>query len=153
MNDHRAMSLRSSTSGCSAAPVMRSGASPVMEVELCADRLFVATSASDETTIVGPVLEGVGPQIQDIVVHARGRSFTANFDYQVELQWSYDGETWATYILLFYSESTEAPVIGPVKADRSKFGRRLRFVIRVKGAASETNQGSLSVMAALRLFS
>ena len=153
MNDLRSSSARQTSAGCSSSPVVRGGGSPVMEIELCRDRLFVSTSASDEKTIVGPVLEQVGPQIEDIVIHARGRSFTTNFDYQIELEWSYDGEIWASYILLSYAESTANPVIGSVKNDRSKFGRLIRFVIKVKGAASETNQGSLSATAAVRLFS
>lgn len=154
MADLRSLSTNQAGSGCGPSQTLRPGPSPVVELVLCKDRLFVATSASDEATIVGPQLDQVGPKIEDIVIHARERSVTTNFDYKVELEWSYDGESWASYELLSYTEASAAnPVIGSAKNDRTRFGLKIRFVIKVKGAASETNQGILSVTAAVRLFS
>lgn len=127
--------------------------SPVFEHEICHDRQFVVTGDTMIEHVVGPVLEGIGPRLQDVVVHSRGRAFSTSFQYRIGVQWSYAGESWSATVWLDAAQTGTSPVIGNVYSTRTSFGRRIRFIVGVSGGASSTDDGLVSASVALRLFS
>ena len=52
------------------------------EDKLVAANCLVASGAFDEYVITGPDFATLGPTLQDVVVHAEGVNFGANFSYQ-----------------------------------------------------------------------
>lgn len=131
------------------------GTSPVVELVLATDEQFMVTGTTYQDHIVGPVVQGIGPHLEDIVVHARGRSFSSNFRYKVRMQWSYDADDWqpGTPVDLLGEQSITTPVISTPYTTRTNFGIYIRFLISVVSGDTGTANGNLSVTVALRLFS
>lgn len=125
-----------------------------MTVVLCEEETFTTTGAGATYVArpVGPVLDGLGPYIQDIVVHAYGRAFSTGFGYKVTAERSYDGETWTPFSADLLSAQT-ATGYRPLSAysTRGDFGLMIRFKVEVNdGGAKEI--GTLSITVAIRLW-
>lgn len=126
---------------------------PVILVELCLDRQFTTPGTSTFVAYqTGPVITGIGPQIEDIVIHAIGRNFTANFAYKVTAEYSYNGKAWTAFSTdVLPVQSASGNKIGAAFTTRTNFGLQIRFQIEVTDSgASEV--GELSITAAIRLF-
>jgi hypothetical protein len=133
--------------------VVGAGNQKILMIELCDERAFTTLgSGAYANSIVGPQLKGVGPFVEDLVVHANGRNFSTNFKYKIIGQYSYDGETWTTFAGDLLSEQTTTGAkISSAYSTRTDFGLRIRFKIGVNdtGAAKET--GTLSVTIAVKI--
>lgn len=127
--------------------------------ELCEDRVFAATTlvgavAYDEYVLTGEEFASMGPAIVDVVVHAEGLSFSSNFTYDVVLQYKYKYGAWTSVPLLTLQSSGTYAISSPYTT-RSSFGMQCRIVLRtqVSAGSSATQHGTLSVSAAVRLYS
>lgn len=137
----------------------RPGNSSVILLDLTRDRVFSATSpvASalfDEHVLTGAEFESLGPGIQDIVVHAEGDNFTANFTYQIGLQFRFRNGPWTTVNVLPLQSSGAYAISSPF-TDRTKLGMRVRLVLQTQVSAGTSNpqHGNLNLAAAVRMFS
>ena len=101
---------------------------------------------------MGPVLEGIGPSIQDIVIHVLGRTFSSNFKYKVTAERSYDGETWTAFAADVLNEQTTVGYkISSAYSTRTDLGLMIRFLISVSDTGSK-EIGTLSVSVSIRLY-
>lgn len=98
------------------------------------------------------MLDGLGPHIQDIVVHALGRAFSTNFGYKVTAERSYDGETWTAFSAdILSAQTTTGYKLSSAYSTRGDLGLMIRFRVEVNdGGAKEV--GTLSITAAIRLW-
>lgn len=135
----------------------RSGNGSTIMFDLALDRVFSATSPAgsifDEFVLTGQDFEALGPGIADIVIHAEGDNFTANFSYQVGLQYRYRNGPWATAAVL-PNQTSGAYVISSPFNDRSKLGMRIRLVLQtqITGVVVVPQHGNLNLCAAVRIF-
>ena len=100
-------------------------------------------------------VKGVGPALEDIQVRWSSSSFTTNFQWRVEGEYSNDGENWVSMgaTTLMGEDGTSGSVNGSAVTDRTKFGRDLRFTVVVSNVAGTAiDSGNLeSVTVSLRL--
>ena len=110
---------------------MQGAGAAIGSLELC-ERPF-RTDGDNTYDIVplGPVLEGLGPKITELVVHVDCSEKTANLKYKVRNAYSYDGQNWQTGVDLISEQTTTGYVIGSSCTDRQKFGRYMRFEVCV----------------------
>lgn len=125
-------------------------------LELAEDQVFaanqlVAGGLFDEYPLTGPEFNGLGPSIVDIVIHSEGTNFTANFNYDVRLQYKYKYGAWSDVSLLGL-QTTGGYIIGAAFTDRTKFGVQSRLVLRTQSSGAAVQRGNLSITAAIRLY-
>jgi hypothetical protein len=128
--------------------------------DLCDEQPFQATSpvASalfDEYVLTDEEFEGLGPSLVDLIVHAEGTNFTANFSYDVVLQYKFRNGAWTTVATSLVALQTATTyVIGSTYSDRAKFGMRIRLVLRTQIVTGTSNpqHGALTVSVAARLY-
>jgi len=127
----------------------------VMLIELCDEEQFATNGAGAwVSNYRGPWLKGMASNVEDIVVHANGRSFSANFQYRVSAEYSYDGETWTTFAsVILTAQTTTGAKIGAAYSDRTQFGPMIRFKVGVNDSATAKESGVLSVTIAIKLAS
>lgn len=125
----------------------------VITVEICEELTF--TSAGTGAYVskpIDPVLDGLGPEIQDLVVHVLGRAFSANFKYKVTAERSYDGEVWTAFAAELLSEQTTTGYkTSSAYSTRTDFGLLIRFKVETSDAGAK-EIGTLSITVAIRLF-
>jgi hypothetical protein len=149
----------SSSSRMASAPRRPSINSSVMVFVLAEDALFaanclVASGAFDEYVLTGADFASLGPALQDLVIHAEGVNFGANFSYRVALQYRYRLGGWQDAGTVLPLQTSGNYVIGAPFVDRTKFGRELRLVLQtqVTAGSSVQQRGTLSVSVAARVF-
>ena len=125
----------------------------VILVEICTELQFITSgSGSYVARPIGPVLSGLGPWIQDLVVHANGRAFSTNFAYKVTAERSYDGETWSAFSGEVLSEQTTTGYkVSSAYTTRTDFGLMVRFKVETDDAGAK-EVGTLSITVAVRLW-
>lgn len=130
-----------------------SASASVLTFELCDEETFTSPGATSYLARpVGPVLDGLGPHIQDIVVHVLGRVFSSNFKYKVIAERSYDGEAWTVFSADVLSEQTTTGYkISSAYSTRSDLNVMIRFLIAVSDTGSK-EIGTLSASVAIRLW-
>ena len=126
--------------------------------DLCEDQPYSATSLVaggllDEYVLTGKDFESIGPGVQDLVIHAEGDNFTANFTYQVALQYRFKNGPWQSATVLAL-QTAGTYVIGTPFTDRSKLGMRIRLVLQTQVSAGgvSAQHGNLTIAAAARFF-
>lgn len=132
-----------------------------MLFKLAQDEVFTATSlvgngAFDEYVLTGDDFEGLGPAAIDIITHSEGSNFSANFTYDLVLQYKFEGGSWQTATPnLLALKSDGNYYIGTPYNDRTKLGMRIRIVLRtqVSAGSTATQKGNLTISAAVRIFS
>lgn len=134
--------------------------SAVQFVHPCKGRTFNTTAkVGDQVWDDHVILEVAGYSLADIVVHAEGGNFTANFTYRVVLQYSFENDVWVdggvTPYLLIALQATGTYVTPSVFSDRTKFGARVRIVVQtqVSTGSTKTEKGNLNIGVALRHLS
>lgn len=120
---------------------------------LCDEETYTSTGQSTYVgRPVGPVLDGLGPHVQDIVVHVLGRAFSTGFKYKVTAERSYDGETWSPFSADVLTEQTTTGYkISSAFSTRTDLGLMIRFKIEVSDSGSK-EVGTLSATVAIRLW-
>lgn len=139
--------------GISARP---SSSRNVLFVEIARDKEFVTPGTGTATTVlVGPVFRDVGPYVDDIVVHGKGRNVTGGFTYTVKAQFSYDGESWedfaGTLLTVATANVTKSQVSSAYTA-RTSFGRHIRFVVEVNDGNTGVAKAQLSLSVAFHFL-
>ena len=116
---------------------------------------LVASATFDEYVLTDLDFEGLGPGIVDIVVHSEGSNFSANFTYNVVLQYKFELGEWLTGGTLLPLRTNGTYAIGTPFTNRAELGVRIRIVLRtqVSAGSTATQRGTLSVNAAVRLYS
>lgn len=135
--------------------------SSVIMFDLCEEEIFasnslVTTPAFDEFVLTGTDFESIGPSLQELLIHAEGSNFTANFSYRVLLQYRYRNGPWQSGATLPLGLQTSATyLIGAPYTDRTTFGRCIRLLLQTQITAGSTLQqrGGLTISAAARVFS
>lgn len=128
----------------------------VVVVPLCFERKFsTGGNAAYIYFLIGPkMLEGWGPYVEDIVVHARGPDRTTNFSWGVRGRQTIDGNGWTNFSGMFQDNVTsDGQVISAPYTTRSDLGLHLNFAAAVKissGAADES--GVLTAYAAVKFW-
>lgn len=125
-------------------------------LDLCDDQVFAATQLVagglfDEYPLTGPEFNAMGPGIVDIVIHSEGVNFTANFNYDVRLQYKFRYGAWSDVSLLGL-QTTGGYIIGAAFSDRTKMGMQARLVLRTQSSGAAVQRGNLSISAAVRLY-
>lgn len=127
-----------------------------MILNLADDRVFAATQLVagglfDEYVLTGPELIALGPAIVDIVIHSEGVNFTANFTYDVRLQYKFRYGAW-TDVSLLGLQTNGNYVVGNAFTDRTKMGMQVRLVLRTQSSGTTVQRGTLTISAAVRLY-
>ena len=126
----------------------------VLTLELCRERQFTTTGAGGATFtthVLASDLAGIGPAIEDIVVHIYGRGFSANFTYRITAQKSYDGVDWTNFSAALLAATTASGnQISNAYTTRIDFALHLRFLVEVTDTGAK-EVGCLSVSLAIRL--
>lgn len=131
----------------------------VQFIQPCKGRTFNTTArVADGVWDEHVILETAGYALADLVVHAEGNNFTANFTYRVVLQYAFENDLWidggVTPYVLIGLQTTGAYVAPSVFSDRTKFGARVRIVLQTQVAAgTKTEKGNLNIGVALRYLS
>jgi hypothetical protein len=135
----------------------KSGRVPVLWFDLATERTFEATQAIggtpayNEYILTGAEFESLGPYIQELMIHTEGRDFSANFSYDLILQYRYDN-AWVSQSLLTAFVTTTTYTITQYTT-RTKFGKNMRLVLRTQiNSGSTIQQGILSLGIAARLL-
>ena len=131
---------------------------PIRVVELAHDRPF-STNGNDTNYIYIDVLpdhlRNIGPFLAAITVHAQLKNKTANFEFEVQGQWSYDGETWTPFANALAGPITaDGQTVSSKYTTASDFGLFIRIRVGVKpttGTAIES--GLISLTASFELLS
>lgn len=125
----------------------------VMVLELCRDRMFSTTSANYTYIYLSPGLDGLGPMIESMVIHADGQNFGAEFNYEVSAELSFDGISWEEFSGPFITNQTAEgyKISTPFNAVQN-FGMKIRFRVGVKHTTTATT-GVLSVVGAIKFWS
>lgn len=143
-----------SMSGISALGVGSSQLPRVLTLELCRERQFTTTGGGGSvwtTHVLVSDLAGVGPAIEDIVVHIYGRGFSTNFTYRIIAQKSYDGVDWSAFAsALVASTTASGNTISSAYSTRTDFGLHIRFIVEVTDVGAK-EIGCLSISLAIRL--
>lgn len=130
----------------------------VVEFELADDEVFQATAIGaanwDEVVLTKGDFESLGPSMVDLVVHAEGTNFSANFNYQVQLQYRGAKGAWVDGGAVLATQNSGTYTISAPFSDRTKFGRNLRLVLRtqITTGQSGTQRGTLTILVAVRLY-
>ena len=117
----------------------------VIIVPLCTERQFsTLNSTTYKYYIVGPkYLPYIGPFVEDMIAHARGKDFTAQFNWKMVGEWSVDAEGWTQFASpLIVAQTSAASAVGPTYATRADFGLHLRFSIGVANGTARTRRRS-----------
>ena len=97
-------------------------------VELC-DRVFMTDGDGEPDVFqLGPVLEELGPRIEELALHTLCREKAGGFTFTIQAEISYDGHKWDNVGDLFPAKSAEGYEIS-IFNTRSKLGRYMRFVV------------------------
>ncbi len=148
-----------SSNRAAAAPRRAPMNTSVMVFELAEDQLFaanclVAGGAFDEYVITDAQFAALGPALQDLVVHAEGVNFSANFSYKVVLQYRYRLGAWQDGGTLLSLQTSGTYVISTPFTDRTKFGREVRLVLQtqVTAGGSVQQRGSMNLSVAAHVY-
>ena len=129
----------------------------VVVVPLCVERQFSTLgSTTYKYYIVGPrKIEAAGPFIEDIVGHARGKDFTAQFNWKLVGEKSFDSEIWNQFSADIIPVTTSAGTANPaVHNNRSDYQLNIRFLIGVANGTGTTIEiGNLTAYAAIKFWS
>lgn len=121
----------------------------VMLLELLEHAIIEGTSADSYAIVeMGPILEDLGPQIEDIVMHVQVHQVSGTLSVKTALATSYDGLIWDRTDIEEEASLTTGYHIQTAYNTRTSFGRKLRFEFGVKGLETAT----VSVTAAIRLY-
>ncbi len=125
-------------------------------LELAEDQVYaanqlVAGGLFDEYVLTGADFTNLGPGIVDIVIHAEGTNFTANFNYDVRLQYKFKYGAWSDVSLLGLRTIGDY-VIGTAFTDRTKLGMQIRLVLRTQSSGGTVQRGNLTIAAAIRMY-
>lgn len=127
----------------------------VVVIPLCNDRQFTSQLTTFKYFLVGPrVLTGIGPQIEDIVGQARGKDFTANFNWKLVADKSVDGELWEQFgTSIIATQSSAGQIVGAAHTARADYGNNIRFAIGVANlSGTSTETGNLTAYAAIKFW-
>lgn len=126
----------------------------VLTIELCRERQVTTNGGGAgvwTSHILLSDLAGIGPAVEDLVIHAYGRSFSANFTYRVTAQKSYDGVDWTNFAAAILPSTTAAGnTISNPYTTRTDLGLHLRLLLEVSDNGAK-QVGALSVTLAIRL--
>lgn len=117
--------------------------------------LLTDGQSSYDYTPVGSQLVGLGPRLEDVVVHLviRNASSQSNFKVAVKGQYSVNGETWHDFTtLLLEDEVGDGYTISAPYTTRANFGIRIRFLVGVKDVGAQ-ERGMVSLGVALNFLS
>lgn len=134
------------------------GSPNVLTIELADDDVFQATAIGaanwDEVVLTDEEFEDLGPSIVDLVIHGEGTNLSQYFNYQVQLQYRGKTGAWVDGGAVLPTQNSGTYVISSAFSDRSKFGRRIRLVLRTQITTGQTGtqKGLLSLLAAIRLY-
>lgn len=112
---------------------------------------LVAGGQYDEYVLTGSDFLAMGPGISDIVIHAEGVNFTANFTYDVRLQYKFRYGAWQDVSLLGLQNNGNY-IVGAAFNDRTKLGMQVRIVLRTQSSGAAVQRGTLSIAAAVRFY-
>lgn len=137
----------------------RLGASNVMVFDLCNNETFdalrtVSTEADwSQHVLPSQGFEDLGPAIAGIMAHVEGGEFGTNFQFKVVLQYKWRNGAWQDAGTLVAATGSETYVAATEFTDRTKFGMKLRVVLRTSlEAGTAPERGSVSVSLAVRLI-
>lgn len=110
----------------------------------------------DELVLTDESFEGLGPSIQDLVMHLEVTNASASFACRVVLQYRYDNGPWKTdnSTLVLGLQTTSDYFIGTAYNDRTKLGRRIRLLLQtcVATGGTVTQRGAVTASVAARFF-
>ncbi len=135
---------------------MRALPGATLVLDLAEDQVFSATQLVagglfDEYVLTDASFAVTGPGIVDIVIHAEGTNFTANFNYDVRLQYKFKYGAWSDVSLLGLRTIGDY-VIGTAFTDRTKLGMQIRLVLRTQSSGGTAQRGNLTISAAIRMY-
>ncbi|MFH1469574.1 MAG: hypothetical protein ABIO70_34635 [Pseudomonadota bacterium] len=116
------------------------GAAAIGSVELCDRTFWTDGSGNPVKYSVGPVLEELGPRVEELVLHMDCAEKSTNFEFKIHAEISYDGHFWTDAGDLCAYQTAEAYTIAVVNT-RTLLGRFMRFQVyatEVAGAAVES---------------
>jgi len=116
----------------------------------------VSETEKSEYVLTGDDFEGLGPAIEDLVVHFEGNNYTVNDKLQVEvvLQKRFVGANWVDGGTLLSATSDPEYAISLPFANRGAFGVHSRIVLRafLASGGAVGRAGEVSVVVAVRFF-
>ena len=129
---------------------------------LARQEVFVATATStsglyDEYVLTSADFEGLGPYVEDLVLHVDGSNFTNDLEYDAVLQYRFANGSWnESATTLLSVQNSVGYVISPAFSDRAALGMRIRIVLRCNigagGSAGSTQRGTFNVAVAVRYY-
>ncbi len=120
----------------------------VTRLDLCTDQRFTSDgSGSFSYTPISPVMEDVGPALEDLIIHADAKELESGLAFSVMIDRSFDGYTWTqggTAVLA--AQTADGYYISSAFSTRTDMGRFMRLSLGLDDAgAAKSARLSISV--------
>ena len=124
------------------------------EVKLCRNLKLVSSGGGAAAWMgyhVGPVLPGLAPHIESLVVHmVHDEQESANLNHRLSIQFSADGFNWDGTAIVLSSSSSLGYRIGSDYSTETSFGRFIRFSLELEDDGTPY-QGKFSAWVMIKL--